>query len=90
MAPEGALQIMQALQAKPCPFQPLSLLAARPPTASPAPPTLLANGDPVPDRRGRAQLEQQLAQHFHYQLARELGQLEAAQGNPYRQRRRAV
>lgn len=78
MAPEGALQIMQALQQS-LPIQPLSLLAV--PAAgglARATYVLLANGDASLTDVAAAQLEQQLAQHFHYQLARELGQLEAA------------
>lgn len=78
MAPEGALQIMQALQQS-LPIQPLSLLAV--PAAgglARATYVLLANGDAALTDVAAAQLEQQLAQHFHYQLARELGQLEAA------------
>lgn len=78
MAPEGALQIMQALQQS-LPIQPLSLLAV--PAAgglARATYVLLANGDTALTDAAAAQLEQQLAQHFHYQLARELGQLEAA------------
>ena len=78
MAPEGALQIMQALQQS-LPIQPLSLLAV--PAAdglARATYVLLANGDTALTDVAAAQLEQQLAQHFHYQLARELGQLEAA------------
>lgn len=78
MAPEGALQIMQALQQN-LPIRPLSLLAV-PATDGLARATyvLLANGDPAHTDSAAAQLEQQLAQHFHYQLARELGQLDAA------------
>lgn len=78
MAPEGALQIMQELQQS-LPIQPLSLLAV--PAAdglARATYVLLANGDPALTDSAAAQLEQQLAQHFHYQLARELGQLDAA------------
>src|SRR5690606_17943848 len=78
MAPEGALQIMQALQQS-LPIQPLSLLAV-PASGGLARATyvLLANGDAALTDVAAAQPEQQLAQHFHYQLARELGQLEAA------------
>src|SRR5690606_27519511 len=61
------------------PIQPLSLLAV-PASGGLARATyvLLANGDAALTDVAAAQLEQQLAQHFHYPLPRELGQPGAA------------
>ncbi|WP_430460930.1 GH3 family domain-containing protein [Thalassolituus sp. LLYu03] len=80
MAPETALDILQQLAVE-YPVQPVSLLAVpggRHDKESGCY-ALLADGDASLTEEIAQRLEVKLSEHFHYQLARELGQLAPAQ-----------
>lgn len=75
MAPETALTLFQELAVQ-LPLQPITLLAVPAGEGVQRPAyVLLATGDPALSGTTSEQLEALLCNHFHYQLARELGQL---------------
>lgn len=79
LAPETALELMKDLTGS-FALQPVSLLAIPASDQLPrATYVLLASGEPTLAADATQQLEQKLSEHFHYQLARELGQLAPAQ-----------